>query len=194
MKSNFSIFRWTMMVLPVMAVLFSACNVDVKKTADGKGKNVQIDTPVAHLHVSENADASETGLPVYPGAKVFNEDDDQNHQNANVNIGTSFFGLKVVVVKYESDDSVDKVKEYYRRQLEKYGNFLECKANTVAINPGFGDDSKSDALVCEQNSGDNLELKAGSKRNQHVVSIEPQGKGCKFTLVYVQMHGKDTTI
>ena len=194
MKSGLSIRRTTIIVLAVMAVLLSACSVDVKKTADGKGKNVQIDTPVAHLHVSENADASETGLPVYPGARASDEDNDQNHHNANVNIATGFFGLKVVAVKYESDDSVDQVKDYYRRQLEKYGNFLECRANTVAVNPGFGDDSKSDALVCEQNSGDNLELKAGTKRNQHVVAIEPQGKGCKFTLVYVQMHGKDTTI
>lgn len=194
MKSEFSIRLKTIIVLPVMALLFSACNVDVQKTANGKGKNVQIDTPVARLHVSEDADASETGLPVYPGARMSQEDNDQNHKNANVNIATGFFGLKVVAVKYESDDSVDKVKDYYRRQLEKYGNFLECRANTVAINPGFGDDSKSDAPVCEQNSGDNLELKAGSKKNQHVVSIEPQGKGCKFTLVYVQMHGKDTTI
>lgn len=194
MKSNSSIFRWTVMVLPLMALMFSACSVDVKKTADGKGKNVQIDTPVARLHVSEGADASETGLPVYPGARVSDEDNDQNHQNANVNIATGFFGLKVVAVKYESDDSVEKVKDYYRQKLEKYGNFLECRANTVAINPGFGDDSKSDALVCEQNSGNNLELKAGSKNNQHVVSIEPKGTGCKFTLVYVQVHGKDTTI
>jgi hypothetical protein len=72
-----------------------------------------------------------------------------NEKGATINILTGIFGLKVVAVKYETDDPVDKVKDYYRAQLEKYGNFVECRANTVAINPGFGNDNHSDALVCE---------------------------------------------
>jgi hypothetical protein len=180
------------MVLPVMALLFSACNVDVQKTADDKGKNVKIDTPIGRLHVSEDADASETGLPVYPGARASKEDNDQNHNNANVNIATGFFGLKVVALSYESDDSVEKVKQFYTGKLKRYGNVLECR--TGGAQAAYNNDSKDDELTCEQNSGKNFELKAGSKNNQHIVSIEPRDKGCKFALVYVQMHGKDTTI
>lgn len=192
MNSEISIRRRTIMVLPVMALLFSACNVDVHKTADGKSKNVQIDTPVGRLHVSEDANAGEAGLPVYPGARVSKEDNDQNHNNANVNIATSFFGLKVVALAYESDDSVDQVKQFYSGKLKRYGKVLQCR--TGDAHADYNNDSKDDVLTCEQNSGENFELKVGSKDNQHIVSIEPRAKGCKFTLVYVQMHGKETTI
>jgi hypothetical protein len=182
----------TIMVLPVMALLFSACNVDVHKTADGKNKNVQIDTPVGRLHVSEDANAGEAGLPVYPGARLSKEDNDQNHNNANVNIATGFFGLKVVALAYESDDSIDQVKQFYTSKLKRYGNVLECR--TGGTQATYNNDSKDDELTCEQRSGENFELKAGSKNNQHIVSIERRAMGCKFTLVYIQMHGKDSTI
>jgi hypothetical protein len=48
-------------------------------------------------------------------------------------------------------------------------------------------------LKCDQDSnGSTIELKVGAEENQHVVAIEPQAKGCEFTLVRVQTHGKDT--
>jgi hypothetical protein len=184
----------TVMTAIAFALLLFACNVDVKKSADGKDKNVQIDTPVARLHVSEDANASETGLPVYPGAHVTRKEDNGNNDNANLNILTGFFGLKVVAVSYESDAPVENVKAYYKSQLKKYGNVLECRTSGPDASANYGDDSKSASLTCEQTSGDDLELKAGTRNNQHIVSIEPQQKGCKFSLVYVQIHGKETTI
>lgn len=176
-------------------MLLTGCNVDVQKSANGKDKNVQIDTPVGRLHVSDDAKASETGLPVYPGAQPAPQEDDGNKNNANLNIMTSFFGLKVVAVAYETDDPVDKVRDYYQGQLKKYGRVLVCRSSGVNASTNFNDnDSKSQSLSCEQNSGNNFELKAGVHDNQHIVSIEPRDKGCKFALVYVQMHGKETTI
>jgi len=46
-------------------------------------------------------------------------------------------------------------------------------------------------LTCEHDSGPTLELKVGTKQNQHIVSISPQdkGKGTDFALVFVQIHG-----
>jgi hypothetical protein len=177
-----------------LAMLLSACNVNVKKDANGKDKNVQIDTPVASLHVSNDAKASDTGLPVYPGSTLVPKEDNGNNSDANLNIQTGFFGLKVVAVAYESDDSVEKVKGYYQSQLKKYGNVLECRSSGYSAGTNFRDDSKSETLTCEQSSGNNYELKSGIRDNQRIVSIEPRDKGCKFTLVYVQMHGKETTI
>lgn len=194
MKSQF--FRPHARVIVIFAVtlLISACSVDVKKDANGKEKNVQIDTPVGHLHVSEDAKASDTGLPVYPGARVLQKENDGDNKSANVNILTGFFGLKVVAVEYETDDAVEKVKDYYQGQLKKYGNVLVCRTSADSSTSFNDNDSKSQALVCEQNSGNNFELKAGIRDNQHIVSIESRDKGCKFSLVYLQMHGKETTI
>jgi hypothetical protein len=39
-----------------------------------------------------------------------------------------------------------------------------------------------------------VELKVGTEENQHLVAIEPKGKGSKFALVYVRVRDKDTTI
>ena len=166
----------------------------MKKDANGKEKDVQIDTPVASLHVNKEVSATDTGLPVYPGSHRVEEALSDNNEGATVNVLTGIFGMKVTAVKYETDDPVDKVKDYYRSQLQKYGNYIECKANTIAISPGAEGDSNSKNLVCEQTSGDNIELKAGTPHNQHAVAIEPLDKGSRYALVYLQIHEKKDTI
>ena len=176
-------------------MLVSACNVNVQKGANGSDKNVQIDTPVGKLHISKDAQGKDTGLPVYPGARVVEKEDNGSDSNANLNFLTGFFGLKVVAVEYESDDSLDKVKTYYQGQLKKFGNVLECHSSGTNANAEFsGSDSKSDALTCGKDSGDHIELKVGVQDNQHIVSLEPRDKGCKFALVYVKIRGKETSI
>ena len=185
-------------ILAILAglLLISACNVDVQKSANGQDKNVQIDTPVGKLHISKDAEGKDTGLPVYPGAHVVEKEDNGSDSNANINFLTGFFGLKVVAVEYESDDSLDKVRSYYQGQLKKFGSVLECHSSGPSANAqyGSGDDSKSEALTCEQNSGDHVELKVGVRDNQHIVSLEQKDKGCKFALVYVKIRGKETSI
>lgn len=195
MKTRFS-FQLSLILITAFILLLAGCNVDVKKSAEGKDKDVKIDTPVARLHVSEDADAGDTGLLVYPGSRLAPKKDDGDNDNANLNIMTGFFGLKVVAVSYVSDDSVDKIKTYYEKQLKQYGNVLECRTSgdDTSANVNNDDDSKSKTLTCGQNSGNNFELKAGTNNNQHIVSIEPRDKGCKFSLVYVKIRGKESTI
>jgi hypothetical protein len=52
----------------------------------------------------------------------------------------------------------------------------------------------SHALTCDGNKGNNVELKVGTKENQHIVAVEPDGKGSSFSLVYVRTHGRDADI
>ena len=49
-------------------------------------------------------------LPVYPGARLKQDDSDGNDKSANVNISSFGFGLKVVALEYQSDDSPDKAR------------------------------------------------------------------------------------
>jgi hypothetical protein len=80
--------------------------------------------------------------------------------------------------------------------LKKYGSVLQCHsshAGDFGTNAGHGRDS--DQLKCEgDNTGNVIELKTGTESNQHIVAVEPEGKGSDFTLVYVHTHGKDDTI
>lgn len=174
-------------------LLLPGCSVSLKKNGNGDDKNVDIKTPVGEIRVDKGADARDTGLSVYPGARPSQDGNDHDDKSANVNLSAFGYGLKVAALEYESYDAPSKVIAYYRDQLKEYGNVLECHTSGHPNASYRHDDSSpSKELTCEQNSGGNIELKAGSQDNQHIVSIEPKGEGCKFALVRIQVIGKDT--
>lgn len=179
------------------AMLISGCSVNVKKEANGQDKQVDINTLVGGIHVSNDADASDTGLPVYPGAHLKQKDSNGDDKSANVNISGFGYGLKVVALEYESQDPPDKLIDFYRDQLKKYGNVLECHTSKrLDLNTSYPDKSGSGSheLTCDSSHGNNVELKVGTKENQHIVAVESEGKGSSFSLVYVRTHGKDSDI
>jgi hypothetical protein len=57
-----------------------------------------------------------------------------------------------------------------------------------------GSGNESSELTCAGDSGKDVELKVGKKDDQHIVAVEPDGKGSSFSLVYVRTHGKDADI
>jgi hypothetical protein len=98
-----------------------------------------------------------------------------------------------VALEYESDDAPAKVLSFYRGQLKKYGNVLECHTSRGKWNFNMGKND-SNELTCEGSGGNDIELKVGKKYDQHIVAVEPEGKGSSFSLVYVRTHGKDADI
>ena len=156
-------------------------------------KPFDVRSSVGDMHVGKDADAKKAGLPLYPGARPKVEKD---NDPLNFGILTESFGLKVVVAKYESEDSPDKVVAYYRDKLKKYGKVLECHSEKHGGDVDVHDDDKdskgSKELKCEEKSGPVTELKVGTEDNQHVVAVEPRdaGKGSTFALVYLHTQGK----
>ncbi len=187
--------RFAVGLATLATLLLPACSVNVKKEQNGEDKQVDIQTPVGGIHVSKGANVADVGLAVYPGARLKQDDSNGNDKSANVNISGFGFGVKVVALEYESDDSPAKLIAYYRDQLKKYGKVLECHTSHFEVNPDIkGSDHDSHELTCEGSSGSNIELKVGTKENQHIVAVEPEGKGSSFSLVYVRTHGKDAEI
>ncbi|HSY93875.1 MAG TPA: hypothetical protein VK812_21125 [Candidatus Binatus sp.] len=182
--------------LATLAALFlPACSVNVKREQNGEDKQVDIDTPVGGIHVSKDANVADVGLAVYPGARLKQDDHDGNDKSANVNISSFGFGLKVVALEYQSNDSPDKLIAYYKDQLKKYGKVLECHTSHFEVHPDVKhSDHSSHELTCEQSGGNDVELKVGTEENQHIVAVESDGKGSSFSLVYVRTHGKDAEI
>jgi hypothetical protein len=179
----------------LVALLMPACSVNVRKAQNGEDKQVDISTPVGGIHVSKGADVADVGLAVYPGARLKQKDSDGEDKSADVNISGFGFGVKVVALEYASDDSPAKLVDYYKDQLQKYGQVLECHTSHVDLNSDMKhSDHSSRELKCEGTSGSNIELKVGTKENQHIVAVEPEGKGSSFSLVYVRTHGKDAEI
>ena len=140
--------------------------------------------------MGKDADAKKVGLPLYPGARLKSNDEDQSQ--ANLSIATESFGMKLVVANYVSDDAPGKLLDFYRDKLKKYGKVLECrsaKLGDVSSHDDDKDSNKNKELKCDENSGPVTELKVGTENNQHLVAVEPRpdGGGSKFALVYVHM-------
>jgi hypothetical protein len=185
-----------------MSLVLSACSVNVKKQANGEDKQVDIKTLAGGIHVSNDADVVDTGLRVYPGAHAKPKNSSHDNKSANVNISGFGYSVKVVALEYESDAEPAKILTFYRDQLKKYGDVLECHTTDLNLDMKMGshgsksDSNKSDSneLTCEGDHGSNIELKVGKKNDQHIVAVQPEGKGSSFSLVYIRTHGKDADI
>jgi hypothetical protein len=192
--------RGILAVVIGMAVAYLGPAAQGQNQSSNQDKHVDIQSSAGDLHVGNDADARKAGLPLYPGARV--RHDDENGGSANLSLFTDAFGVKLVVVKYDSDDAPGKVIDFYRDKLKKYGKIIECHTREHGgAHADFNDDENSKdehpkEVKCEgDNTGPVTELKVGTEDNQHVVSIEPKtGGGSSFALVYVHTRGKQGDI
>ena len=159
--------RWLFAASVVtLLLLLPACSVNVKKEANGVDKQVDIKTLVGGIHVSKQADASDVGLAIYPGARLKLKDSEGDDKSANVNISGFGFGVKVVALEYQTDDAPAQLIAFYQNQLKKYGSVLEChSAKHVDVDAEFSGKSggESHELTCDSSSGNHVELKVGTK-------------------------------
>lgn len=137
----------------------------------------------AGVVVSGKAGSEDVGLPFYPGAKP-RKDNKDDSDAVRMGMWGGGSGFKLVVVKMESDDAPAKVAAFYKKALAKYGKVLDC------TNGGTGDaakDESSKALTCGDDKPEKggMLFKAGTDKMQHIVGVEPNGKGTVFQLVYV---------
>ena len=155
-------------------------------------KNIDVRVPAGDLHLGKDADAQKAGLPLYPGARPQQTEDDSP---VNLALSTDRFGMKLIVAKYETDDPAEKVLAFYRDKMKKYGKVLECH-NTEDKSGSHADTDEKKAdqpLKCEgDNSGPVRELKVGTEDNQHIVAIEnpKNGKATSFVVIYLRKHEK----
>jgi hypothetical protein len=185
------------LALPIVLSLLAitGCSVTTHEKDNGKKDDVDIRTPLGSLSVKKGAtDIKDTGLALYPGARATKDDDDDRHHSANVNISSSFFGVKAVVLKFESDDSSDKVLAFYRKDMGKYGKVVDC---TGGFSMDFHHHDKDADVTCDGHNGPGHdykeELKVGTENNQRILAIKPRGNGSEFTLVYVRAWGHNDT-
>ncbi len=175
----------------------TGCKVHVEKNASGEDKNVQVDTPFGGVHVNtDQTTAADLGLPVYPGAEAITGDD--QHKSADVHLGFGEWQLRVRAVSYSSADPQDKVTAFYKKALGRYGDVITCQGNTPVGTPTStaegltcADDKNPKVQIDRGDYGTNkhsLELKAGSKRHQHVVGFEePKNGKTRFALVALDL-------
>jgi hypothetical protein len=168
----------------------------VAQQSDTHDKKLDIQSSAGDLHRGTDADARKIGLPPYPGARL-RHDNDKDRNSVNLGILTDAFGMKLLVANYDSDDPPEKIIDYYRDKLKKYGKVLECHTRKhggdIDADADHDENQHSRELKCEgDNSGPVTELKVGTEDSQHLVAIEPRDKGAgsTFALVYLHLRGK----
>lgn len=183
-------------VVLALATGIAGCRIHVDKDADGKEKNVQVDTPFGGVHVNtDQLTAADLGLPVYPGAEVVKDKD--HDKSADVNMGFGEWTLRVRAVNYATLDSQDKVTAFYKKALGRYGDVITCQGNAPVGTPT----TTSEGLTCDENTHGNVQiddkdygshggfqLKAGSKRHQHIIGFQDTANGkTRFALVALDL-------
>jgi hypothetical protein len=185
----------TLLAAGLALVAMSGCSIYTSKDSQtGKDKDVDIRTPLGSISVHKgDVDPKATGLALYPGAQL--KKDLDRDSGANVNISSSFFGVKVVALKYQSSDSPDKVLAFYRKDMSKYGKVLDCSGG---FNMDFRHQNQDADVTCNDHNGSareyKQELKVGTENNQRIVAIRPSGTGSEFALVYVRAWDDKSTM
>jgi hypothetical protein len=181
----------------VVLGMIAGCRVQVDKGENGEDKNVKVDTPFGGVHVNTNqTTAADLGLPVYPGAQSVSDDD--KHKSADVHLGFGEWELRVRAVSYATSDKQDQVVAFYKKALGRFGDVIICQGNAPVGTPV----ATSEGLTCAEgknakvqvDQGDyslgkgSLELKAGSKRHQHIVGFEsPKDGQTRFAMVALDL-------
>lgn len=195
------------------------CRIDEDKHHGND--NVRIATPFGGMQVkTNNTDVlAGIGLPVYPGAILVRRKTSKDDSgSADINMSFGSFQLKIKAVSYRTTDSPQKVFDFYKNALGRFGNIIQCRNDHPIGTPTHTDEG----LTCEDDhhhnddSGDNdhpqapapqtdasnkdgvspfdgsakIQLKAGSKKHQHIVDINPDDGGAKFGLVSLDLPGE----
>ena len=181
--------------------LLTGCRVNVDKGANGEEKTVQVETPFGGVHVNtDEVSAADLGMPVYPGAQAYSKDG--KHKSADVHMGFGEWELRVKAASFKTTDSEDKVTDFYRKALGRYGEVIACNGNAPVGTPT----KTSEGLTCAEDGHPNVninshgenygyqpdhngfQLKAGSKRHQHVVGFQSSQPGeTRFELVALDL-------
>jgi len=181
----------------VLLAVIAGCRVQVEKGKNGEDKNVKVDTPFGGVHVNtDQTTAADLGLPAYPGAQTVTDND--KHKSADVHLGFGEWELRVRAVSYSTPDKQDQVLAFYKKALARYGEVITCQ-NKAAVGTPV---ATSEGLTCDEDHGakvqvdqgdyslgkGSLELKAGSKRHQHIVGFEsPKNGQTRFALVALDL-------
>jgi hypothetical protein len=189
-----------LLILGCATALLTGCTIDSHKQGDGD--NVKIATPFGGMSIKTNYNAVEvsTGLPAYPGAQIVTKRDQNGHSSGAADINMSFgsLQLRVKAISYRTSDSPDKVLAFYRKGLGRFGTVVQCSNHQPVGTPAHtpdgldcADDSEINKIKLKMNEAfsDTIELKAGSKQHQHLVTIDPEGSGSKFGLVVLELPG-----
>jgi hypothetical protein len=149
------------------------------------------------LHANDKASPADVGLPSYPGATLYKDNDNSPTFNLGYAFGDSSFHL--IGANYITNDPAAQVLTYYRKPLSRYGEVLECKDGkpvgslTVTRSGLTCSDKGGHVQINGHSDAKGDELRAGTPQEFRMVGIDDaKVKGTRFTLVYVHLPKDDS--
>ena len=181
----------------LLLTLLAGCHVTSNK--NGKDNDVDVKSPFGFMHIKtdDTVDMAAIGLSIYPGSSVWKDDADEakNHDSHSADINMSFgdFHLGVKATALRSTDSTDKILAFYRKDMARYGDVIECQNKTAVGMPK----RTSQGLTCDTDDSHGshinisetgkLELRAGSEQHMHIVEVQPKDGAQKIGLVALEL-------
>jgi hypothetical protein len=176
--------------------LLAGCHVS---NHNGKDNDVDVRSPFGSMHIKtdDNVDMAAIGLSIYPGSTVWKDDageaKDHDSHSADINMSFGDFHLGVKATALRTTDSSDKILAFYRKDMARYGDVIECKGTTVIGTPT----RTAQGLTCntDENHGkhieiseaNQLELRAGSEQHMHIVEVQSKDGAEKIGLVALDL-------
>jgi len=189
-------FRLLAVTASLAACLLSGCRIVDHKDKNGKDDNVAISTPFGSMQVKTNdsADVNAIGLSIYPGSVPSKDNKNDDDNSADVNMSFGDFHLGVKAAGFQTQDPTDKVIAFYRKDMSRYGDVIECRGDHPVGTPT----RTSQGLTCEDDDNhkhvhsstsfkDGIELRAGSEARRHIVGIDTKDGATHIGLVMLNL-------
>jgi hypothetical protein len=159
-------------------------------------KHLTISTDEGFVSLStDKPSAEKLGLHVYPGAKVRAEEG--NDSGANLSLTSKEGAVRLQVMKFATSDPAAKVLAFYKKDMTKWGNVLECKGGKQ-VSFDVTDPAHKNSLTCDKDGHDDGNatlLKTGTDGNQRIVAVVEKGKETEFTIIHIEnSHGEHETL
>jgi hypothetical protein len=168
------------MLILVVAVAVSSTAVFAQDQTPSSSENhsIVVESDSGRYGVGAGKlDPKQLGVAIYPSAKV--DESENNSSDASLSLDWGHASWRLYLQDYITPDSADKVLAFYRKQLSKYGDVLECRNGKPV-------EAVPSKLKCDSGKDDkSIELKAGTERKQHMVGVTPTAGGAQFKLVYL---------
>ena len=135
-----------------------------------------------NLYAHDQATAADVGLPAYPGARPYRENS-ETQSSANLGFSSPAFGIELVVASFATNDQPERVAEFYRKALSRYGDVVNCSdpANRKSAK------NRDDDLSCDSSDAKKIVYKVGTKKNLHIVSVETVDECTRYSMVYIRV-------
>ena len=174
------IFRPIFAAIPAV-VLMSAVSFAVPSYGQSSDFNLNV-------HANSHATAKDIGLPAYPGATPY-KDKDSDSSSADLGFLLNSFHFSVKAASFATTDSPERVLEFYRKPMAKYGEVLECNhgkpvGSLTVTKSGLTCGDEKGGHVSVNGSDSDHELRAGTPGQFWIVGIDGVEAGkTKFGLV-----------